>query len=406
MESREPAPPRRHGFADIPRKVRWLVYAGSLSGVGFGYLLVFIGAYLPQIGVSAADVGLLFGVEGVSMVLAAIPLGTYSDRRGRKVLLIVGSAVLPPSILVFAFTTDIRWMLLASVVTGISEGCVLTSWNAIIADQTTTEQRSHAFSLSFILGNVTTGVGLALPFALPYVSGVTGIDLHTLHYETLIVTDAFGFLAAPSVYLLLRGYQETIRVREARPKGMDWKPLLKFSGLNGLIGLGAGFFVPLVALWLLKKFAIEDAISGPVLALANLTIGLAAVASPPLAKRYGPVQAIVLVQGIATVMLLSIAFWQTAVLAAGFYIVRAALMNMSSPISDSFLMGIVAPEQRGLASAVNSIVWRLPNSVTTIAGGILIGMDLLDVPIFLATAFYAVSVTGFYVVFRNVRPTA
>jgi len=30
----------------------------------------------------------------------------------------------------------------------------------------------------------------------------------------------------------------------------------------------------------------------------------------------------------------------------------------------------------------------------------------LDLPIFLATAFYLVSISGFYVVFRNVRPTS
>jgi hypothetical protein len=91
--------------------------------------------------------------------------------------------------------------------------------------------------------------------------------------------------------------------------------------------------------------------------------------------------------------------------AVGFYVVRAALMNMSSPIGDSFLMGIIVPEQRGLASAVNSIIWRLPNSITTVVGGILMGLGLLDLPIFLAVGFYLVSISLFYAVFHNVRPT-
>jgi len=78
---------------------------------------------------------------------------------------------------------------------------------------------------------------------------------------------------------------------------------------------------------------------------------------------------------------------------------------MSAPIGDSFLMGIVAPEQRGLASAVNSIIWRLPNSVTTILGGILMAGGYLDIPIFLATAFYLASISSFYIVFRNVPPS-
>ena len=99
------------------------------------------------------------------------------------------------------------------------------------------------------------------------------------------------------------------------------------------------------------------------------------------------------------------AFVMNAFAAGGLYLVRAALMNMSAPIGDSFLMGIVAPEQRGLASAVNSIIWRLPNSVTTVLGGILMAAGYLDLPIFLATAFYLASIASFYAVFRNVRPS-
>jgi MFS family permease len=395
---------RRLGFSEIPRKVRRIVSANVLGGVGFGYLTVFITAYLPQIGVGAEVVGLLLGAEGVSMVVSAIPLGMYSDRRGRKGLLLTASVVLPSSMLVFAFTTDIRWLVLAAVVAGIGQGAFLSTWNAIIADQTTVEQRNAAFSLSFVLNNVAGGAGFALPLAFPALQAWTGIDSHTIHIGALVVTDAFGFLMPVAFYLLLRGYRETFPAREARTKAMNWRPLLKFSGINGLIGLGAGFFIPLVPTWLLLKFGVHDTWSGPLLALANVTIGLAAIGSTALAKRYGPVRAIALAQGLSTAFMLSLAFTTNAVLAGGLYLVRAALMNMSAPIGDSFLMGIIAPEQRGLASAVNSIIWRLPNSVTTVLGGILMGAGYYDLPIFLATAFYAASISLFFMVFRKVRP--
>ncbi len=402
----KPEPKRGFGFSRIPRNVRWIIYANAFGAVGFGYLIVFITAYLPEIGVESGAVGLILGAEGAAMVLSAIPLGLYSDRRGRKGLLLVASVILPPSILVFAFTTEILWLVLASVVAGVGEGAFLSTWNAIIADQTTPEQRNSAFSLSFILNNVASGIGFALPLAFPALQDWTGLASHPMHILALVATNLLGFLSPVAFYLLLRDYRERVRVRDARPRDMDWRPLLKFSGINGLIGLGAGFFVPLVATWLLLKFGVLDIWSGPVLALANLTIGMAAIASAPLAARYGPVRAIVMVQGLSTVFMLSLAFLTSPILAAAFYIVRAALMNMSSPIGDSFLMGIIAPEQRGLASAVNSIIWRLPNSITTVAGGLLMEAGYLDFPIFLATAFYLVSITGFYVVFRNVRPTS
>src|SRR2546426_36628 len=263
-----------------------------------------------------------------------------------------------------------------------------------------------------VVGLLLGALGLAmvvsaapLRVSFPFIQGRTGIDSHTIHVAALVITDGLGFVMPIALYIILRNVHETIRTREARPKGMDWKPLLRFSGINGLIGLGAGFFIPLVPTWLFLKFAVPDTWSGPLLALANVTIGLAATVSASLAKRYGPVRAIVMAQGLSTVFMFSLAFVTNAFAAAGLYLVRAALMNMSAPIGDSFLMGIVAPEQRGLASAVNSIIWRLPNSVTTILGGIFMAGGYYDIPNFLSTAFYLASISSFYIVFRDVRPS-
>jgi MFS family permease len=400
-----PASPRRRlSFAEIPRNIRWIIYVNAAGGLNFGYLMIFITGYYPEIGIGAGTIGLVLGAEGAAMVIFAIPLGLYSDRYGRKLPLLAATTVLPFVALVFAFTTETVWLLLAAVVAGVAEGGILAAWNAMIADQTTSEQRNAAFALSFILGSVAGGVGFALPIAFPFLQAQTGLDSHAIHVGTLVATDGFAFLIPIALVILLRGYRESVRPRESRPKGMDWRPFLKFSGLNGLIGLGAGFFIPLVPTWLRLKFGIPDTWSGPVLALAGITIGLSAVASTALAKRYGPVRAIVMATGAATAFLFSLAFLVDPIVAAGFYIVRAALMNMSSPIMDSFLMGIVEPEQRGLASAVNSIIWRLPNSITTVLGGVLMQEGHFDLPIFLATAFYAAFVIGFYTVFRRSKP--
>ncbi len=79
-------------------------------------------------------------------------------------------------------------------------------------------------------------------------------------------------------------------------------------------------------------------------------------------------------------------------------------MNMSSPLMDSYLMGIVVPEQRGFASSVNSVIWRIPNSITTFAGGVILASGNFVLPFILAGAFYAVAISLFYPTFRNVKP--
>jgi predicted MFS family arabinose efflux permease len=157
-------------------------------------------------------------------------------------------------------------------------------------------------------------------------------------------------------------------------------------------------------MWLLLKFDVPDSLSGPLLAVGSILMGAAAIVSSALAHKYGMIRSIVLVQGLSTVFMFSLAFIPNAAVAAGFYLIRAALMNMGVPLMDSFLMGIITKEERGLASAINSIFWRLPNSASTIVGGILLASGNYEAPFILATVFYVVSITLFYQTFKNVKP--
>src|SRR2546423_9673339 len=165
----EPAVPKRRrlGFSEIPRKVRWIIYVNAAGGVGFGYLMIFITAYFPQIGIGSGTIGLILGAEGAAMVICAVPLGIYSDRRGRKTPLLVASAVLPPTVLVFAFTTELQWLVLAAVVAGGAGGGVLATREADLAGPTTPEQGEAGLAPSFILGNPGRGARFPLSRHFP-----------------------------------------------------------------------------------------------------------------------------------------------------------------------------------------------------------------------------------------------
>jgi MFS family permease len=392
-------------FGDVPSRVRWLIGLLSFLTVSQGFYYVYVTAYLPEQGVSGEAVGLILGTSAASVVLSAIPLGILSDRRGRKVVFLLGTMGLPPALLVYAFTSAVIDLILAAIVVGVAQGAFLTTWNAMIADQTTLENRDHAFSLSFVVNIVANGVGASVFILFPALSSLTGASLATLHHDALLFFAGLACLSPITLAFLLRDFEEVSypKVRVFH-RGRKMNLLLKFSLLNGLIGLGAGFIIPLIATWLWLKFSVPDTFSGPLLAVSNMTVGFAALWSAGLAKRYGAVKAIALTQGLSTVFMVSLAFVPNAAVAGGLYIVRAALMMMSSPISDSYLMSIIAPEDRGLASAINSIVWRLPNSATTVVGGALLQGGHFELPFLLAASFYISSIGGFYFTFRKVLP--
>jgi MFS family permease len=381
-----------------------MIIALSINNLALSYLIIYISAYLPEIGVPAPTVGLLLGVEGLTMAILAIPFGVLSDRKGRKRLLVIGSFGPVPMFFAFALTTDAVIMAAAAALGGIFEGIYLATVNALIADQTPLKNRDSAFTLSFIFGGVGGALGTALPFFIPTLSQLMGMDSAALHIDLLYFFGVVSLLIPFFLYAVLRGVQETIR-----PAGVLWRGkgigvLLKFSGINSIIGLGAGFIIPLIPTWLFLKFAVPDTFSGPILAIASATIGLGAAFSPWLAKKTGSVRAVVLTQGLSLAFMLACAYAGDFVGAAILYVIRTGLMNMSSPLLDSYLMGIVPPEQRGFASSLNSVIWRIPNSVTTFAGGIILYSRNFELPFLLAGAFYLVAISLFYRIFRDVKP--
>ena len=343
-------------------------------------------------------------MDGIAVVLGAVPFALYADRKGKKRVLIIGLLGFPLTLLVFALTTAYSALLVAGAVAGLAEGAFLSTWNALIADMTTVANREKAFALSFIVGTFAFGLGYVVPFSFPSLASIFHTGLADIHRYSTVALASLSVASPIGIARVLDGYSEE-NGKKSKLGFRSLGPLWKFSGLNGIIGLGAGFIIPLIATWFYFRFSIPDTYSGPLIALSNMTIALAAVGGPFLSKKLGTVNAIVLSQGSSTVFMLAMAFAPGPLLAGGLYVVRAALMNMSSPLSDSFLMGIIPAEQRSFASAVNSLIWRLPNSVTTILGGWILGSGNYGLPIFLGTAFYMVSVTGFYGVFRGVKPS-
>ena len=405
MSAPEPDnPPGPSGYRTLPPRVTRLILSLAFEGFGVGYLTVYITAYLPEAGFSSSSVGFLLGVFGLSLVAAAFPLGILSDRKGRKNLFLIGLSTLPVEFLVFAVTSNLSYLLIATVFVGVSEAATLATWNAIIADQTTPENRDKAFSMAFIVNLGSIGLGSAIPLAFPVIQNVSGLGVDFVH-RAFMAGVSLSVLASPILAsLLLGGYSELAKNEVPQKKRAHLRTLLKFSFLNGLLGFGTGLIIPLIPTWFLLKFGVQDTYTGPLLALASLTVAMSAAISPRFSRRYGLVKSIVMVQGVATVFMISLGFAPIPLLAASFFVARAGFMYMGNPLADSYLMGIMEAQERGLASAVNSVMWELPQSASTILGGAILGSGSYTSPFLLAALFYAVSISLFYSLFRNLKP--
>jgi MFS family permease len=364
-----------------------------------GFLQVVISAWLPSIGFTPFQVGLLITVQGAFAVVCAIPLGIVSDVYGRKLILIVGNVAGSFGLLVYALTTNFTLLLAASAVLGLTEGATVAVWNALLADLTESGNRNKVFSLSYVMISVAAGVGLLLPGFFPSIEASLAITDYALHRSVLLILGMVSFASPISVTAILWNHRETHNPGRKFSGLKNMGLIAKLGVVGGAIGFGAGFIIPLVGTWFYLRFNVGDSYSGPVLAISSILIGLAAFGSPRLAKRYGQLNAIMLSTGSSMVFMLAMAFIPEVNVAAAFYIIRTGLMNMANPLLDSFSMSIFPPEQRGLVSAISNTVFRLPNSVSTSFGGYLLGVGLLTLPFIIASALYIVGLVAFFAFF-------
>ena len=373
-----------------------VVLGASPLALCLGFYQVAITVFLPLEGVSIANLGLLLTTSGLTTVVFSIPFAVLSDRYGRKNIMASGAALATVISIIPGITTNFLILEASAVIGGIGEAMYLATWNAYLADSTTEETRPATFSLSFMTFTIASGIGSAIPGLFPLLP-------LSLSFAHKILFVALGFLTLLTPFSVLR-WAVSMKPKRSREGILPRKSLgiiAKFSAANLMIGLGAGLIIPLIPTWFYLRFNATDVFSGPLMAVSYIVMGVAAAFSPRISNRFGLVKGIVLTQMLSTAFLIAMPFSPTAEVAAPLYVVRATLMNMSSPLSDSFIMNLIAEDERATASSFNVVIWRLPNAASTVVGGSLLNGGNLSLPFYLCAGLYLFSNALFYALFRD-----
>jgi MFS family permease len=328
-------------------------------------------------------------------------MGIAADKYGRKRVLILGNIIASVIIAVFALTTNPVLLIIAAIFEGISEAASSASSSALLAEKAEGAKRNSAFSMFGFAQSTAFGLGAVAILATSTMAGFSDKESHVLLYVILAV------LSLSSTLIMLKVSESKIRkanatLSELLPrKSKD--VLVKYVFTGAIIAFGAGMVIPLMTAWMKAQYGIPDSLSGPILGISSIVIGVSTLAAPWLAKRFGMVNAIVITEGISTIFMFITPLSPNYIVASIVYTSRAFLMNMSSPLAQSMIMGLVPEDERGAASGVSAALWRLPNALSSFIGAWLIGMGLLAAPFFLAALFYIVSISLFWYYFRNTK---
>jgi MFS family permease len=363
---------------------------------GLGFYQVAIAVFLPLEGISVTNLGALLTTFGLTTVVFSIPFAILSDRYGRKFLMLIGALLASFVVLVPGITSNFLFLEISAVIGGVGEAMYLSTWNAYLADTTALDVRTATFSLSFMSFTIASGIGTFVPGLFPLLP----MDLLSAHRVAFIALGLLCFGTPISVFRWATNVKPKTSRRGILPR-KSLGVIAKFSITNLMIGLGAGLIIPLIPTWFYLRFNVTDVFTGPLVAAASIIMGITALVAPSIAKRIGLVRGIVMTQGLSTIFLLSIPLTPSPIVAAPLYVIRAVLMNMSSPLGDTFLMNMIAEDERATASSFNVVIWRLPNAASTVIGGSLLNAGRLSLPFYLCTLLYVTSIALFYTIFRK-----
>ena len=137
----------------------------SLSGILF-FRMFGIFLILPVFSLLAMDlkgatpflIGVAFGAYGLTQGLLQLPFGMWSDKVGRKKVILIGLSLFIAGNIIAAFADSIHWMIVARFLQG--TGAISSTVFALIADLTRIEVRTRA--------NAALGASIGIAFAFAF----------------------------------------------------------------------------------------------------------------------------------------------------------------------------------------------------------------------------------------------
>jgi MFS family permease len=251
-----------------------------------------------------------------------------------------------------------------------------------MAEHSEPEHRNELFAIQFAIQNVTNIVAAVLGGVVAgAIAGALGFDPAGLATYRVII----GIM----IVLMVIGLGTIALLRDDRPKTLQ-SPRLRRLGepaafpqdprrgrarfgitvrdrgrfirliLPGfLIGVGAGQVIPFLNLFVQGRFGLDLAQLNGVFAITSLGTIIAILVQPRLARRFGQVTSVVIVQGCSIPFLVALGFSPILWTVIAAMAVRNALMNAGNPIFSAFAMEQVDPSERATLAAATSVTWQI-----------------------------------------------
>jgi predicted MFS family arabinose efflux permease len=365
------------------------------------------------LGFSDFLVGAISTVALIGGVIFTLMAGIIANRVNRKASLSLFAVFIVVSGVLLTLSTDLSVILLAVFIGSIGVNATETgpfaSIEQAIMPQTTQEQnRTYAFSVYNLLGYAGASFGSLLggvPTVLEGYVGFTKID----GYRVLFASYALIGLIMLSLYRYLSQKAE-LQGNRAKPSGdlrvsKSKRTIAELSVLFSIDAFGGGFVIQyIIAFWFQQRFNASLSAASGILFFAQLITAASFLLAGRLAKKIGLLNTMVFTHLPSNLLLMGVGLAPTFEASVAFLFARQTLSQMDVPTRQSYMMAIIEPEDRNLATSVTNVSRTVASTIPPSFSGYLIDAALLAAPFLLAGSLKIAYDVLIYFRFRNVKP--
>ena len=396
-------------FGQFRRNARFFLLSTLIGGITFSGFQLFFNIFLRSRGYDLGFVGLLNAIPSGAALLVGVPMGILSDRIGRRRAMLIGLSVNALTAWALVSTEAKEIMVLMAAVNGVANSLYFLSMAPFMMHASSEKERTLLFSLNFGLMTISGAVGNLLAGQLPAWFGQwlgVGAESHQAYQAVLLASVFGGALALIPVWLIHEVRWPGPR-REPPVGWQDFRNLLRPNVLrlaapNIIVGFGAAMLIPYLNLFFKGTFPISDAALGVLFSLSAVTTGIATVVGPRIAERLGSkIKAVVFTQAGSLLFLLVMGFAPVLWISGFAFLIRGALMNMSSPLYSAFAMEQTPERERGAVNSVMQLMWEVGWTVGPYLSGV-VQARYGFAPLFVSTAtLYGIAIGLTWVFFRS-----
>jgi len=154
-----------------------LFAAGLLFWASLGSLLPTLPLYVEDVGGTTQQIGLVMGSFAIGLLLCRPRLGKLADQRSRKLVVLIGMAVVAVAPLGYLFVKSIPLLLLIRAFHGISIAAYTTGNSALIVDLSPVEKRGELIGYMSLTNPIGIAIGPAIGGFLQEQAGYTPLFL-------------------------------------------------------------------------------------------------------------------------------------------------------------------------------------------------------------------------------------